>query len=281
MNPESHPLDLLLDLVDGRLADEARRPVDAHLRGCAACQRELAALTSARQAAGQLPLPPLPAGLEARILAAIDAAERDATEPAVAPPAPPTPPTPTPAPADEPATSAAPGWPWWAVAGVAATILLAAVLWWRPATDLPTAAAAHVRAHNARQLAMTSDATAADVVQGYLAQRVAFPVRVFDLGMMGYTIAGASVLELGERSAAAWIYRNEAGSLLCEMFLGRLEELPPADETRTANDITFRIYHRDGGTQVFWAEGDVLCVLASTLPSDDVIQLAIAKAMKP
>jgi hypothetical protein len=32
---------------------------------------------------------------------------------------------------------------------------------------------------------------------------------------------------------------------------------------------------------VFWAEGDVLCVLASTLPSDDVIQLAIAKAMKP
>lgn len=47
-----------------------------------------------------------------------------------------------------------------------------------------------------------------------------------------------------------------------------------------ANAFTFYIYHRDGGAQVFWEEGDVLCVLASTLPANEVIDLAIAKAMK-
>lgn len=60
----------------------------------------------------------------------------------------------------------------------------------------------------------------------------------------------------------------------------RLADLPTPEETRTANGITFHIYHRDGGTQVFWEDGDIVCVLASHLPSEEVIQLAFAKAMK-
>lgn len=103
---------------------------------------------------------------------------------------------------------------------------------------------------------------------------------MFDLAMMGYTIGGGGGVDLDGRSAAAWVYRGPNGTLLCEMFVGGVEDLPPPQETRVTNDFTFYIYHRDGGTQVFWEEGDVLCVLASTLPANEVIDLAIAKAMK-
>lgn len=274
MTSERHPLEQLLDFVDGRLTADARHAVDAHVRGCGACQAELAALTAARDAARSVAPPPLPDGLEARILGAIEAADTTTGESGAA--GDPRPPVDTRAPATPPARL-----PWLALAALAAALVLAAVLWWRPTGDLPDAAAGHVRAHAARQLTLTSDATTADAVHAYLTPRVAFPVRVFDLGMMGFSVAGAGVVDLAGRPAAAWIYQGAAGWLLCEMLLATPDDLPAADETRTANGIVFHIYHRDGGTQVFWAEGDVLCVLASTLPADDVVELAIAKAMAP
>jgi hypothetical protein len=40
------------------------------------------------------------------------------------------------------------------------------------------------------------------------------------------------------------------------------------------------VYERDGVTSVFWQEGTVVCVLASDLPREEVVQLAYAKAMK-
>ena len=276
MSAETHPTDRLLDLLDGRLAGEDRVAVDAHLRDCASCRGALAELTAVRRAVARLDAVELPAGLQGRILDAIDAdrlAQARSPEPAVMTLPPEDAPT-------APRTTA--GWPTWAaLGGLAAVLALAVALWRGPATDLPGAAAAHVAAYEQRRLALERPAPTAEALQRDLQARVSFPVRVFDLAMMGFTITRGGVVDLDGRPAAAWIYQSTAGTLICEMFLGSLRDLPAPDETRDANGFTFYIYRREGGTQVFWEEGDVVCVLASHLPSEDVLQLAVAKAMKP
>ena len=65
--PLNHPVDLLQDAVSDRLDAGGRAALDAHLAGCEACRRELAALrwTRAQMMAGEsdVALPPeLPAG---------------------------------------------------------------------------------------------------------------------------------------------------------------------------------------------------------------------------
>ncbi len=65
------------------------------------------------------------------------------------------------------------------------------------------------------------------------------------------------------------------------MFLGRPEQLPEADEVREHNGIRFHIYRKDGVTLAFWKEGSVLCVLVSDIDSEELIQLAFAKAVNP
>jgi hypothetical protein len=71
------------------------------------------------------------------------------------------------------------------------------------------------------------------------------------------------------------------GELVCQMYVGQVTDLPPADDVRTARGFTFYVYHVSGETQVFWQGGNIVCVLASNLPSEDVIGLAIEKAMLP
>lgn len=273
MSAETHPTELLAELLDGRLSGDERRSVDAHVRDCSTCQDALAALTAAKKALSQLPDPQLPADLEARVLRQIN--EADAQGPAH----PSTAVTIKPSP-EGPFVEAPIGWR--SLLMAAAALLLVAGVYFlsRTTSDEPSAAAAHVAALQARQLTLESSTTDAQALQTLLQQRVPFPVRVFDLAMMGYTIGGGGAVDLAGHTAAAWVYRGQNGDLLCEMFVGGLEDLPRPEETREANGFTFYIYHRDGGTQVFWEEGDILCVLASKLPANEVIDLAIAKAMK-
>lgn len=273
MSAETHPTERLADLLDERLTGDERRSVDAHVRACPTCQGTLAALGAAKKALGHLPQRDMPVDLEARVLREIDQADAEGRRDETA--------TPNWVPKPE-GSVVETGTRWRSLALVAAALLLAAGVYFvsRPSADLPSAAAAHMSALQAQRLTLESSATDAEVLQGYLGQRVSFRVRVFDLAMMGYTIGGGGVLDLAGRPAAAWVYRGPNGSLLCEMFVAGLEDLPPPEDTRVSSDFTFYIYHRDGGTQVFWEEGDVLCVLSSTLPANEVIDLAIAKAMK-
>jgi hypothetical protein len=64
------------------------------------------------------------------------------------------------------------------------------------------------------------------------------------------------------------------------MYEGRLASLPQPDEVRDHGGIRFQVYRKGKLTLVFWQEGAVVCVLASDAESDDVIQLAYAKAVK-
>ena len=129
-------------------------------------------------------------------------------------------------------------------------------------------------------LEMRSDQPAA--VEEFFRQRgIRFPARVFDLGMMGYQVVGGAVRSEGNRPRALFVYRSgTGGTLVCQMYEGQTSELPAADEVRENNDIRFFV-HREGNlTLVFWQEGEVICVLASDAAPEEVIALAIAKAVK-
>ena len=98
--------------------------------------------------------------------------------------------------------------------------------------------------------------------------------------MMEYGLIGGRVHELQGRPTALYVYRGPDGRVvLCQMLLGALEELPPADETYEERGFTFRVYRRGGRPAVFWLEGQVLCILVSDMPSPELLALAREKAM--
>jgi hypothetical protein len=76
-----------------------------------------------------------------------------------------------------------------------------------------------------------------------------------------------------------YVYRGPGDTrLLCEMFRGRIDELPPAAHIARHNGIDFRVYRQGTLTAVYWPEGDIICVLVSDIGSDAVLALAFAKA---
>jgi hypothetical protein len=59
----THPTDLLVDLVDGTIAEHDRAGVEAHLASCARCRAEVADATAAREALRGLEIPQVPASI--------------------------------------------------------------------------------------------------------------------------------------------------------------------------------------------------------------------------
>jgi anti-sigma factor RsiW len=163
---------------------------------------------------------------------------------------------------------------------LAAAALILLIVYFR-GPDLPAAVAEdHARYLNG-DVRLDIEDGRAETVDAFLAPRLAFPPRVFDLGMMQYALLGGRVHTLAGRPSAFFVYRGPGGRLVvCQMSEGSVEELPPGAERREHNGITFYIYRRGTRTIVFWQEGNVMCVLVSDIAADDVIQLAFAKAMR-
>lgn len=250
-----HVLDDLQRRVDGRLDPVTLEAVDAHLATCAICRRAADDLARAREVLRESPAHPLPEGLAADISRLLDAEEATS----------------------RPARHLR----WYVAAGLAAAALVVLAVWvWRPAT-LPSSAADDVARviSGAQPLDLqTSDPAALE----RLFTARGLPVRVLDLAMMGWQLEGGQMQTLASRPSALYVYHRADGRrLVCQMFAGTMADLPPPAETRHGGGFTFAVYHEGRHTVVFWQEGDILCVLGSDLPGEEVIALAIAKAMKP
>ena len=88
--------------------------------------------------------------------------------------------------------------------------------------------------------------------------------------------------DLAGEDSALFVYQGPNGRIvICQMFQGDQADLPPAGDIREQNGIEFHVYQEAGRTLVFWQEGEVLCVLTSDIPVEDLVALAYAKAMKP
>ena len=111
--------------------------------------------------------------------------------------------------------------------------------------------------------------------------RSMIPTHVYDLGMMGFTLSGGRVHIVAGRPSALFAYRDSGGAwLLCQMYPGTVDELPAGSDVRTRDGIRFHTFRREAVTVVFWQEGAIVCALASDLPPAQVVELALAKAMK-
>lgn len=264
MTAPGHPLERLVDLLDERLGIADAAEVRGHLAVCAECRREFDWLAAGRAAAlAARGDDPAPADMRVLVTAALDDVDRAA---------------------------APPGAPrqtrrvlWAGLAAAAALVLFVAGPWRQaPADPVDEAVAAYIalRGGAADLERRTGDAA---VLERFFNESVPESrVRVIDLGMMGWSLEGGALRRLGGRPSALYAYRSATGArLVCQMYQGRLSDLPAADATRAENGFEFRVYTRAGVTLVFWQEGELVCVLAADLPAADVVALAVAKAMAP
>ncbi|MBM4184165.1 MAG: hypothetical protein FJ207_08030 [Gemmatimonadetes bacterium] len=262
MTPSTdHVGDDLHLLVDGRLSDRDRERVDAHVSSCATCKAELADLRDLKARLRQhSALSPVPAAVRARVAQTIDQVDAEARRAPTSP-------------------RRAPGRRV-AIALAAAAVVIFIVM--RPSPpDFVAGADGDLVAYMAGTLALTLETSEPAALEAHLASAAFdFPTRVFDFGMMGYALVGGQAGELEGRSSALFAYEGQNGEdLVCQMFEATSDELPSGFEVRENLGVVFRIYRRDGRTLVFWQEGDVLCVLASTGDPEEAIQLAFAKAV--
>ena len=264
MPPETHLDEVLQDVLDGRLGEAERSRAEAHLKGCARCRRELEALrwvkTEVQRSTGDEPVPP---ALTARVRAGLDAVDAEPKRASA-----------------RPARSRL---RWAVAAGLLATAALLFIIIRRPtSSSVPDQVAGDFTAFVAGRLPLGITASDPKTLETFFARNgVGFPIRVFDLGMMGYALQGGRVHRLDDRVGAQFIYRGEdSRMLMCQMFLASTVALPPPEETRVLNGILFQVYRRGITTMVFWQEGNEVCVLASDAPYEAVIALAAAKAVK-
>ncbi len=259
--------EVLQDLLDGRLDGARRAEVEAHVAVCPDCRAARHRIDDAR-AAGRSTRSQreLPAGLERDVLAALD--REDLARAGV--------------PRDRGRTSTR---RWLVPALAVAAILTAAILATRLARspELPAQVARDYEAiASGAVLLEVVAADTAELERFFAARGLGFPVRVFDLGMMGFSLEGGRVQALGGHPGVLYVYRNAAGDrLVCRMYAGRLDEIPSTPDVREHDGFRFHVFHEGARTIVFWQEGPVICVLAGTLPPEQVVALAFAKAMKP
>jgi anti-sigma factor RsiW len=245
----------LQDFLDGRLDARQQAEVRVHLAGCSSCRRELEALRWVRDVAlKQLPSEEVPPALAARVAAALDAAPRTVGRP----------------------------WRRWGAGALLAAAAVALLLLLSPPRDVAKAVARDYTAYSAGSLALGVRSPDGAAVESLFARGgIPFRARVFDLGMMQYRLVGGRVHRLRGRPSALFAYRGPDGrDLVCQMYEGRLADLPRSDDVREHSGITFQVYRLRGVTLVFWQEGAAVCVLASDAESEAVIQLAYAKAVK-
>ena len=252
----SHLGATLQDVLDGRLDAERLAGARAHLDGCPQCRAELDALRWVRDVALQrLPGVDVPPGLATRITADRDAADEGTRR----------------------------RWMRWAGAGALIAAAIAALLLFSPTrSDLPNVVARDYTAFtNGRLVLGIRSPDGAAIERFFIREGIAFPTSVFDLGMMQYELVGGRVHRLHDRPSALFAYRGPDGrALVCQMYEGRLADLPRTNDVREHQGVVFQVYRAGNLTLVFWQDGSVVCVLASDGDSEAVIQLAYAKAVR-
>ena len=102
----------------------------------------------------------------------------------------------------------------------------------------------------------------------------------FDLSAMGLFPVGGFVEELGGKKVLVTVYQGNGLSLSCFTFLGTEKDAPPTagiffDPEKKMN---FYSFSRGRINAIMHREGEVICILASEMPMQDLLALARSKA---
>jgi hypothetical protein len=92
-------------------------------------------------------------------------------------------------------------------------------------------------------------------------------------------VAGV-VREIQGRKVLVAIYQGGGGAILCYTFLGAEKDAPPnaARFFDPEKKISFYAFSSDRVNAVLHREGEVICILASEMPMDELLALAKSKA---
>jgi anti-sigma factor RsiW len=256
----------LQDLLDERLSEPLRGEVEAHVETCGRCKRELDALRWVKTRMPKLTSdPPIPADLAQRLNEALNAEGRSRGVTGVT---------------GSTGVTMSRG-RWIAAALAAAAVVMFVLLYVNRSPEFVSLVAEDFATYQSGTDKLAIESRDPKVVERYFVENgIDFETHVFDLGMMSYQLAGGRVTRLDGRPSAMFAYRGQGDiSLVCQMYEGKVDELPPTSDVRQHNGITFHVYRVQNLTLVFWQEGDVVCVLASDANQEDVVQLAFAKAV--
>lgn len=262
--PSRHFKDELQDLLDQRLDADTRAQVERHLTDCAECQREFAALRWTKNFAAEHFAAAEPPEDLTESLHSVVRAERSPESSVVI----------------RPAIWQARRGPILAWAAVVALGAIVAASYFFTRPSLPQALARNFEAYEKSTLVLESETRDVRQMEIYFDEHhVPFRTRVFDLAMMDYHLVGGRVQRLHGREGALFVYRGPGNHpLLCQMYLGTVEDLPEGAVRRVHNGIPFYRYQINGLTVVFWPEGGIMCALVSDIAPEKVLDLAFAKA---
>lgn len=269
--PQRHYKEEIQLWLDGRLDAPICDEVERHLETCAECRREMDALNWTKQTAAK-PTNAIaaPAELRANIVRALRA---EAAPAAVQPEAP---------------TPRVPFWKinFWPTLAWSSAIVLIALLsafYFTKSPGILESVSNNFLDYQHQKLALELKTSDVKEMENFFATHgVVGNTRVFDLGMMSYQLVGGRVEKFHHQPAALFVYRGADNQILhCRMYPGVVSELPAGATQRENNGIKFQVYQKSGVTMVFWQEGKIVCALSSDIASEDVVQLAFAKAMLP
>jgi anti-sigma factor RsiW len=260
------------ELLDNRLDAEARLEVEQHIELCEPCRTEMQALQWTKNFSHKQFAPnAMPANVEENILLALNQEDRHLIR--------------------DPVFSWILGRRQSALLVFSSTLIVAVALSLayfifraprQGASELPSEVARDYQNYQAEKLPLMLKTEDGNQMEKFFSESgIPFQARVFDLAMMGYRLTGGRVHQLIKRQSALFVYRGEGNKILvCQMYPGQVTELPAGARLRESKGIQFYIYRVNGLTVAFWQEGAITCVLTSDIDSEEVIQLAFAKAVK-
>jgi anti-sigma factor (TIGR02949 family) len=258
--------ELITALVDAELSARERAALEAHLRDCPGCslvaQQETEIKQALRARAGRLQAP---ADLRRSILA----------DPRIFPRN------------NDPARRNVFGWTdVYRQTALAAAVLVALALplylIGRPAREpIAAAAVAGYGALMKNQLSLIR----ADSPDQLVAQLVSeagghFHPMGYDLTALRLQPAAGRVLEIHGRKVLVVVYQGEGGTLFCYTFMGSEADAPvnAAKFFDSAKRMSFYAFSRGRINAVMHREGALICILASEMPMEDLLQLTRAQA---
>jgi len=119
--------------------------------------------------------------------------------------------------------------------------------------------------------------TDARALQAALARRQpGLDVGIPDLSAAGFVLEGGSVHPLIGRSGIVAIYRNALQDLVVwHQFTGSTADLPDTNDVREQHGRRYFVHRKSTNVLVFWQDGSRVDVLTSSLPTEQVVALAL------
>ena len=259
-----HFKDEIQELLDNRLDALRRGEVERHVELCIECRREFEALRWTKSfVAKQFSAKPAPSELREKILRTLEAeaasmrtipfrpsVQMRKLNPILA----------------------------WAAALVALGSL--AFIFIPRQRTLPQAVAHDFRSYQKQKLTLELNTPDTKRMEAFFARRdLPFAPHVYDLRPRNYRLVGGRVQYLREQRTEWVVYHGPNNrALVCQMYVGKVAELPRGSVEREHGGKKFYVYQVNGVTMVFWQDRKVVCVLISDMPAENVVQLAFAKA---